>query len=307
MGVLLYNLVISPIELVVEFVFELMFRVLGQHETNQGLAVIGVSLTISLLTLPLYRRADLVQQKERDRQKKFEPHIKRIKETFTGDERFMMLQAFYRERRYSPLSALNGSLSLLLEIPFFIAAYHFLSHLAVLDGARFGAIANLGAPDALVRIGRFPLHLLPVVMTAINCISSAIYLKGFPLKDKLQVYGMALIFLVLLYDSPSGLVVYWTCNNVFSLVKNIFYKLKNPRKVLDLLCAGAGTLCTAGVFASGILNSTKKYAAMLLFLLCTFAPLVLSMLQKHHSNTPPVYQRTRYAAPSCSPRCFLHC
>jgi membrane protein insertase Oxa1/YidC/SpoIIIJ len=32
---------------------------------------------------------------------------------------------------------------------------------------------------------------------------------------------MALIFLVLLYNSPSGLVLYWTCNNIFSLGKNL--------------------------------------------------------------------------------------
>ena len=70
MATILYNIIISPIELVVEVVFELMWRLVGQHQTNQGLAVIGVSVAISLLTLPLYRRADTVQQKERDLQKK---------------------------------------------------------------------------------------------------------------------------------------------------------------------------------------------------------------------------------------------
>lgn len=81
-----------------------MFRLVGQLQTNQGLAVIGVSLTISFLTLPLYQRADAVQQKQRDAQKSMAHWINHIKKTFKGDERFMMLQTYYRENNYSPLS-----------------------------------------------------------------------------------------------------------------------------------------------------------------------------------------------------------
>ena len=295
---ILYNIVIAPIELLVEFVFELMFRLLGRGETNQGLAVVGVSLAISLSTLPLYRRADKIQQEEQNTQKKLAPGIKRIKETFSGDERFMILQTFYRENKYSPLSALKGSVSLLLEIPFFIAAYHFLSHLEVLNGASFGLIQNLGEADALLRFGTRSINLLPILMTTINCISGAIYLKGFPLKDKIQVYGMAVIFLVLLYGSPAGLVVYWTCNNIFSLVKNIFYKLKNPRKTLNFLCAALGILCTALVFASGILNSPKKYAAMVVFLICSAAPLLLNRIKVTPPRTSVEHSGISFIQPS---------
>ena len=285
---LFYNIIIAPIELVVEFVFELLFRVLGQHKTNQAFAVIGVSLIISLLTLPLYQKADEVQRKERAIQKRLAPGIKRIKDTFKGDERFMILQAFYRENHYSPLFALNGSVSLLLEIPFFIAAYHFLSHLEVLKGASFGLIENLGAQDSLIKIGDLSFNLLPVLMTAINCASSAIYLRGFPLKEKLQVFGMAIIFLFLLYNSPAGLVVYWTCNNIFSLGKNIFYKLKNPRKWINILCASVGLFFSIALFASGMLNSKKKCFFLFLFCIFSFLPLVLSKIKKNKNIiTPP--------------------
>jgi len=99
---------------------------------------------------------------------------------------------------------------------------------------------DLGAPDALLSIGGMSINLLPILMTLVNIVSSAIYLKGFPLKTKIQLYGMAIFFLVFLYTSPAGLVFYWTLNNVFSLVKTIFYKLKNPRKVLNILAAILG-------------------------------------------------------------------
>ena len=90
----------------------------------------------------------------------------------------MMQQTYYRENGYSPMMALNGSISLLLEIPFFIAAYHFLSHLQALEGAAFGPISNLGKPDSLIKLGSFSINLLPILMTAINCISSAVYLNA---------------------------------------------------------------------------------------------------------------------------------
>ena len=291
----LYNIIISPIELAVEFVFEIMFRMVGQRETNQGLAVIGVSVAISLLTLPLYYRADAVQQKERDLNKRLSRWTNHIRNTFKGDERFMMQQAYYRENGYSPLQALNGSISLLLEIPFFIAAYHFLSNLTVLNGASFGPIANLGAPDHLIKIGSFYINLLPVLMTTINCISSAIYLKGFPIKDKIQTYGMALIFLVLLYNSPSGLVVYWTCNNIFGLVKNIFYKLKNPKKILVILIAVLGSMLSFLAFISGKLNSQKKYIFVLFFQYLVLLPFVLYVEREKIKNIKDKLQEIKFS------------
>ena len=126
-------------------------------------------------------------------------------------------------KKHSPANALRGSVSLLLEIPFFLAAYQFLSHLQLLQGVAFGPIANLGAPDRLLTIAGVSVNVLPILMTAINIISSAIYLRGFPLKTKIQLYVLAGFFLVFLYKSPAGLVFYWTLNNIFSLCKNIVY------------------------------------------------------------------------------------
>ncbi|MBQ0161893.1 MAG: membrane protein insertase YidC, partial [Treponema sp.] len=240
MASVLYNIFIAPIELVVEVVFEIVYRFVGHETSDQALAIIGVSVVISLLTFPLYQMAEVVQKKERDIQKGMEKWSNHIRKTFKGDERFMIQQYYYKINNYSPLQSLNGSLSLLLQIPFFMAAYNFLSNLEILKGTSVGMIADLGAPDALIKIGALSINVLPILMTLINCVASAIYLKGFSVKDKVQTYGLAVIFLVLLYNSPSGLVIYWTCNNIFSLVKNVFYKLKNPKKVLAILCSVFG-------------------------------------------------------------------
>ena len=66
---------------------------------------------------------------------------------------------------------------ILLQIPFFIAAYHFLSTLGKLNGAAFLFISDLGVEDALLSIGTFKINLLPVLMTMINMISTFVYTK----------------------------------------------------------------------------------------------------------------------------------
>ena len=233
MGHFLYTLIIYPLVQIIEFAF-LLFDDVFKIE---GISVIGVSFAVSLLCLPLYIVAERWQQIQRDTEKRLEPGVKRIKETFKGDEQYMILSTFYRENHYHPMMALRSSFGLLIHIPFFIAAYNFLSSLPILQGESFLFIRDLGKPDAIFTAGGFPINILPILMTLINIIAGAIYTKGFKAKDKIQIYGMALVFLVVLYNSPAGLVLYWTMNNVFSLVKNIFYKIKNPLKVLYILMA----------------------------------------------------------------------
>ena len=218
---ILRTLTVGPLELAFEFLFSVAYKL--TH--NLGLSIFVLSMVVNILVLPLYNRADELQEEEREKQKSMDKWIRHIKKTFTGDEKMMMLQTYYRQNDYNPIFVLKSSVSLLLQIPFFIAAYNFLSELTLLKGASFGPIANLGAEDAMFMIGSFPINVLPILMTVINIVSGAIYTKGSPVKLKLQLYGVALVFLLLLYRSPSGLVFYWTLNNVFSLCKNIVTKL----------------------------------------------------------------------------------
>lgn len=217
----LYNIVVAPLVYVIECVFSVMFRLLG----DPGWAVVGVSLVVNLLCAPLYAMADSKSREERERQASMARWVDHIKRTFKGDERFMMLSTYYREKGYRQIYALSSSFSLLLQVPIFIAAYRCLSGLAALKGASFGPIADLGAPDGMLMLGGTAVNALPIIMTALNCASTFVYTRGFPLAEKLQAYGLAALFLVLLYKSPSGLVLYWTCNQVFSLVRNVLGKL----------------------------------------------------------------------------------
>ncbi len=284
---ILFLLIIRPLELFFEVVFSFANRIVS----NPGLSIIFLSLSMNILVLPLYRRADQMQEEERDISAKLAPGIAHIKKTFKGDQRFMMLQTYYRQNNYKPSYALRGSLSLLLQIPFFIAAYRFLSGLQLLRGIGFGPITDLGAPDQLIRISSVSINLLPVLMTTINIISGAIYTKGHPLKTKIQLYGMAVVFLFLLYDSPSGLVFYWTLNNLFSMLKNVFYKLKNPRFIISIIAAAAGVFVLTATIYKGVLTSAARVGFIGILSAGLCVPLVLHFILKGKEKKERVLRR----------------
>ena len=222
----LWLIFIAPIEFCMKAVFEGGYAL--TH--SSGLALIGVSLVVNTAVLPIYNKAEGWQEEERALKKRMEPKEKMIRRCFRGQERFAMISTLYRQSGYSPLMTLRASIGILLQIPFFLAAYLLLSNMTALDGVSFGPIRNLGAPDGLLSIGSVHINVLPILMTAINLFSAFFYTHGLSKRDKIQLYGMAAIFLVLLYNSPAGLTFYWTLNNIYSLCKNIVQKdwMKRP-------------------------------------------------------------------------------
>lgn len=222
----LWLIFIAPIEFCMKAVFDGGYALTHSY----GLALIGVSLVVNTAVLPIYNKAEGWQEEERALKKRMEPKEKMIRRCFRGQERFAMLSTLYKQCGYSPLMTLRASIGILLQIPFFLAAYLLLSNMTALNGVSFGPIRDLGAPDGLLAIGSLHINVLPILMTAVNLFSAFFYTHGLSKRDKIQIYGMAAIFLVLLYNSPAGLTFYWTLNNIYSLCKNIIQKdwMKRP-------------------------------------------------------------------------------
>ena len=277
---MLYNIVILPIETIVDWVFKFSTNKMPQIGVMG--AICCVSIVINFLALPLYNIADSLQEKERNIQQSLSKWVKHIKKNFKGDERFMMLQTYYRENGYHPLYALRSSLSILIEIPFFIAAYHYLSNCQVLNSAEFWIFKNLGQPDRLfsIEIGNFSfiVNILPILMTGINIVSGWIYTKGATKKEKIQLYIMALLFLVLLYKSPSGLVLYWILNNIFSLVKNVVAKSKYSKQFVHLFISFLFATATV-IILKGNSHTKSKIAFVLFTILVVIIPIAVRLLR----------------------------
>ena len=280
MGNLFFVLVIYPLTQIIE----LVFRFCDKLFDNTGIAVLGVSFAVSMLTLPLYVVSEHWQQVERDIQNKMKPMVDRIKSVFKGNEQYMILSTYYSENHYHPIMSLRSAFGLLIQIPFFTAAYTCLSNLTALQGQSFLFIKDMGAPDAMFTVAGFSINVLPIAMTLINCVAGAIYTKGLSLRDKLQVYGLALLFVVILYNSPAGLVLYWTMNNVFSLVKNVFYKLKHPVKTLYYIMCAAVTILILWLFIGNILSFKRAVLVSGVFALIYFSPLYVKFFNFLTSN-----------------------
>ena len=201
---ILDTVLLKPLELI----FEVVYMQAYNRSENLGISIIILSLFMNFLVLPLYMRADAIQEEEHTLEKRLQRGVDHIKKVFTGDERMMILQTYYRQSHYKPVYVLRSAVSLFLQIPFFIAAYRFLSGLQLLYGVSFGPISDLGQPDGMLQIAGLAVNVLPVIMTVVNLISCVIFTKGSPLKSKIQLYAMALFFLVFLYNSPAGLVFY---------------------------------------------------------------------------------------------------
>jgi YidC/Oxa1 family membrane protein insertase len=228
---ILFSVIIYPLVQIIKIVYVMIYKIFE----NPGISVIGVGFAVTILCLPLYVIAEKWQQIERQTIGSLKPKIDRIKAVFKGDERYMVLGTYYRQNHYHPIFALRSSFGILIQVPFFLAAYSYLSKLQALKGVPFLFIRDLGSPDSFINIAGFTVNILPVLMTLINCAAGAVYTADLSARDKLQVYGLALIFLVALYNSPAGMVLYWTVNNILSLIKNIFYRLKNPLKILYII------------------------------------------------------------------------
>jgi len=277
----LYDIFIYPLVQILNLCYLFFFRIFNNH----GISIISVSFTVSILTLPLFIEAEKWQQIERDIRKKLSLKIKNIKEVFKGDERFLLLSVYYKQNNYHPIYSLRSSIGLLLQIPFFIAAFSYLSNLDTLLGTPFTflgfSIKNLGIPDSFIAN---KINLLPILMTIINLLASFVYIKNiYPkgsstyglLKENIQLIGMALIFFVLLYNSPAGLVLYWTFNNVFSLLKNFLINNKNKFKIIYFTACIFAVLLTIYLFFFHHGALFKRLIVSLVFLSVFFIPFLV--------------------------------
>lgn len=106
------------------------------------------------------------------------------------------------------------------------------------------------------------------------------------------------IFLVLLYTSPSGLVLYWTLNNIFSLAKNLLYLCKKPSRILYVLAVLATyVLGITLLITEPRLPMTYKAVLYALFVLVPLFPLVMkggSSLSKQFLTNLPLETRQVY-------------
>ena len=133
-----------------------------------GLSIILLSFTVTIIMLPLFWIAEILQQKERAKKALMQPSLDEIKNIKNRQEKYYYRLEIYRKNKFSPFSSLIGLLGLLIQVPFFLAAYWMLLEYLPLQGESFGPIKDLFQPDRLIPFEGTTYNLLPFIMTIIN-------------------------------------------------------------------------------------------------------------------------------------------
>ncbi len=192
---------------------------------NYGVAILILAAATKFLFYPL-TQSSLRSMKIMHH---LQPQIKELQERHKHDPMKLNqeMMALYKEHKVNPMS---GCLPMLLQIPVFIALYNVLLFSIELRGAGFmGWIHDLSAPDVVATVGGFPIHLLPLVMTA----STYLLQAQTPVApaQKGMMYVMPLFMLFFMYTFPSGVILYWTVNNLLSALQQYLVNLAEDRKL----------------------------------------------------------------------------
>ncbi|QHE88684.1 membrane protein insertase YidC [Hydrogenophaga sp. BPS33] len=146
--------------------------------------------------------------------KKINPRIMEMRERLKGSPQQMQqeMMKMYREEKVNPL---GGCFPILIQIPVFIALYWVLLSSVEMRNAPWMAwITDLSSPD--------PYFILPLVMAVTTMIQTSLNpLPPDPLQAKLM-WLMPLMFSVMFFFFPSGLVLYWITNNVLTILQQAY-------------------------------------------------------------------------------------
>jgi YidC/Oxa1 family membrane protein insertase len=213
-----------------EFLLNNLFAI----SKNYGVSIILLSLVVNIIMLPLYWIGEILQNKESKRQSAMREDLQSINKIKNKQEKYYYTKEIYKRNNYKSYYSLIGILGLIVQIPFFIAAYSMLLQFDQIQGVSFGPIKDLASPDAIFSLGDYRLNILPFLMTFINFIGIALQYKYAKNKQEvIKLASIALIFLVLLYDIASALLLYWTINNIFSVVKTLVIRNQHVRNLLN--------------------------------------------------------------------------
>ena len=207
---------------------------------SAGLAVMALSVCVKVLMFPLIFIAERWQKQVNETKSRLQPMLDEIARNYRGEEKNRRTLEAYKQMEVSPLYTLKSLLSALIQIPIFFAAYHMLSENVALSGNAFLWIKDLAVPDRLFALpfslplfGSF-FNLLPFCMTAISLCASWLFSDKslspeLRRRQRRNLYIMAAAFFLLFYPVPSGMVLYWTMNNVLSLIKAVYARYQQMR------------------------------------------------------------------------------
>jgi YidC/Oxa1 family membrane protein insertase len=184
---------------------------------NYGVAIILLTVLVRVVTAPLTTR----QMRSMAKMGTLQPRIKELQEKY-ADDRQRQSQEMMKLYKESGVNPLGGCLPILLQFPVFIGLYYALqSSIDLRHAPFFGWIRDLSAPEqvAIIPILDLPLRVLPLVMGASMVLQQRLTPSTSmdPAQARMMMTVMPVMFTVLFYQFPSGLVLYWFVSNLLAV------------------------------------------------------------------------------------------
>ena len=187
---------------------------------NWGWTIILFTILLKLVFFPLNQKAG----KSIAHMKTIAPKVEAMKARY-GDDKLKMNQAMMELYKTEKVNPLGGCLPIVIQIPFFIALYWVLLGAVELRNTPWiGWIKDLSTPD--------PFYILPVIMGASMFIQTKMNpAPPDPVQAKVMLI-LPLVFSVMFFFFPSGLVLYWTMQNILGICQQWYInKTFSPDKI----------------------------------------------------------------------------
>jgi YidC/Oxa1 family membrane protein insertase len=190
-------------------------------------AIIVLTLIIKSLLWPIQNKATNQLRK----MSLLTPKMTELREKYKDDPQKMNeeVMKLYREYGVNPFS---GCVPMLIQIPIFFGFYAMLGSAIELRNSSFLWVQDLSQPDTVFRLWGFPVNVLPIVMTGSMIWQMAISPKSGDAMQQRIFYFMPVVFLVFCYNYASGLALYWTTQNLFSIVQ-LYLTRNKPLPTLE--------------------------------------------------------------------------
>ena len=223
-------LILSPIVWAMDQVLNLLHALVG----NYGVAIIGLSIVVRVVMLPITNAAIRTEARDREVQLAMQPALADARTRLRGRDRFERIDEIYTEHSYHPVRAMVSLLPLFLQLPFLLSALVLLSDNSQLYGVPFLFIADLSRPDGLLPLalpgGTIAVNVLPIAITLVALVD-AWAKKDMTGSMRVRFAIVAAVIAVLIYPLSAALCLYWLTSNLFSFARTLIGRAGSSQEV----------------------------------------------------------------------------
>lgn len=219
-----------------------------------GWSIVIMTVCVKTLFWPLTAKASRSQK----RMAKIQEPMAALKEKYKDNPQKLQQETLklFRENKVNPVA---GCLPMFIQMPIFLGLFYMLRTASELRHEPFLWVADLSMPDTMFVVAGFPVNILPMIM-GVSMILQMRMMPASPTADAAQqkiLKFMPLLFLVFLYNYASGLVLYWTVQNLLTILQQ---KIVNrlPDEDLKPAAADARPLKKAKPVSSKAKGRVKK-------------------------------------------------